>query len=260
MNEYLYPHDNPREVDRLDALTRLLDPWTRFRLAAVDLPSDAVCLEVGAGLGTLSQWLAGERVRDGRVVATDIDIGFLSNRDWPTDNVEVRRVDIVADDLGEAAYDLIVARLVLVHLAQRRSILCKLVRSAKPGGAIYIEDADFFPTSAIDDPAIRRFWSEYDDFRTAVADDDNRIGRQMAPWLAELGCLDIDSTANVHWVRGGDPFALWVRETMALAGDRMLASGLISPASLTAFLDLCDDRDRWTMHMGLVSTTARTPI
>ena len=57
-------------------------------------------------------------------------------------NIEVRRHNIVNDDLELDYYDLVHARYVLLHLKEWEVVLKKLADSLKPGGWLFIEDPD----------------------------------------------------------------------------------------------------------------------
>ncbi len=96
------------------------------------------CLEVGAGGGSLVEWMAG---RGAHVTAIDIDTRFIDQ--LASDSIEVRRVDLREDELPQAEFDLVHARLVLEHLTDRRQILDRLVATLRPGGWIVIEDYDW---------------------------------------------------------------------------------------------------------------------
>ena len=77
------------------------------------------------------EWLSRRVGSSGHVLATDISTSFLDVLDLP--NLEVRRHDIVQDDLPEDAFDLVHARLVLTHLAERDIALRRMVKALKPG-------------------------------------------------------------------------------------------------------------------------------
>jgi hypothetical protein len=66
------------------------------------------------------------------VVATDINTRFLDALDHP--NLEVRRHDIIADELEESAFDLVQVRAVLMHLAEPGRALQRMVAALKSGG------------------------------------------------------------------------------------------------------------------------------
>jgi SAM-dependent methyltransferase len=57
--------------------------------------------------------------------------------------VEVRRADVVTDELPEAEFDVVHARLVLEHLTERETVLDKLVAALRPGGWLVVEDYDW---------------------------------------------------------------------------------------------------------------------
>ena len=95
------------------------------------------CLELGGGGGSIASWLCSRVGSSGRVVATDVEPRFLLELEHP--NLEVLRHDVATEPLPEAEFDLVHARLVLSHLAQRESIVTKLVNALKPGGWLVLE-------------------------------------------------------------------------------------------------------------------------
>src|SRR5215831_15233185 len=98
------------------------------------------CLEIGAGDGSVARWMAARVGPAGFVLATDIYPRFVLHK-GPA-NMEVRVHDIVTAGLPEGVYDLIHARLVLVWLPARLTVLDKLVKALRPGGWLLIEDYD----------------------------------------------------------------------------------------------------------------------
>ena len=56
--------------------------------------------------------------------------------------VEVRRHDVGADEPPAEAFDLVHARLVLVHVTGRDRALRSMVECLRPGGWLLLEDAD----------------------------------------------------------------------------------------------------------------------
>src|SRR5438477_229199 len=92
----------------------------------------------GAGGGSIALWLAEQVGPSGSVLATDIDTRFLEGLARP--NLAIRRHDIATDALPEAAFDLVHARFVLVHVPQRDTALQRMVRALKPGGWLVVEE------------------------------------------------------------------------------------------------------------------------
>ncbi|MFG2651392.1 methyltransferase domain-containing protein [Streptomyces sp. NPDC048436] len=137
-----YLLDN-RQVEagaRFDALSALFDASTFRHFESVGIDKGWRCWEVGAGGPTVCAWLA-ERVGPrGRVLATDIDVSWTETA--AAEGVEVLRHDVALDKPPAGPFDLIHARLVLVHVADRDAALRSMVQALRPGGRLLIEDAD----------------------------------------------------------------------------------------------------------------------
>jgi SAM-dependent methyltransferase len=137
-----YAFDNAWHLarQRLSALEAMLDPGTIRHLEARGVGPGWHCLEVGAGGGSIADWLCRRVGPDGRVGATDLDTRFLAALDHP--NLDVRRHDIVRDELPAATFDLVHLRLVLGHLPERATALRRLVAALRPGGWLVAEGMD----------------------------------------------------------------------------------------------------------------------
>ena len=98
------------------------------------------CLDAGAGTGSLASALASVVSPAGSVVALDIDTRFLDP--LASSHLHVIQSDMTQDALPTGDFDLVHARLLLEHLAQRDIILTALVRATRPGGWVLIEDFD----------------------------------------------------------------------------------------------------------------------
>jgi ubiquinone/menaquinone biosynthesis C-methylase UbiE len=126
--------------DRFSALSELFDAGTIHHIEQRGITSGWHCLEVGGGGGSIATWLSERVGRPGRVLVTDINTRFLDSLQHP--NLEVRRHNIVTDPLPEGAFDLIHARLVLMHLPERDAVLTRLIKALKPGGWLLDEEFD----------------------------------------------------------------------------------------------------------------------
>jgi ubiquinone/menaquinone biosynthesis C-methylase UbiE len=149
---FTYALDNSsREAPaRFDALSGIYDRGTIRHLEDRGVSERWHCLEVGGGGGSITAWLANRVGSTGRVLVTDIDPRFLEP--LAAQNVEVRQHNIVTDPLPEASFDLIHARLVLIHLPEREKVLARLVSALKPGG--WLVDEDFDSASLLPDPTV----------------------------------------------------------------------------------------------------------
>jgi SAM-dependent methyltransferase len=135
---YLLDNSAAAAGDRFGALAELLDPVTFRHVDALGIEPGWRCWEVGAGGPSIPAGLAVRVGPDGYVLATDIDPTWLP-ADAP---YEVRRHDVGTDAPPDGPFDLIHARLVLVHVPRRVEALAAMVSALRPGGWLLLEDAD----------------------------------------------------------------------------------------------------------------------
>ena len=132
---YSFDNADPEAVDRHRYLSEMLDELTFAQLSRLGLPGRR-CLEVGAGASGVAAWLAERVGPTGRVLATDLDISHL-RQDAGFDVVEH---DLRTDPVPDGPWDVIHARLVLLHIPERREILSRLAAALAPGGALVLEE------------------------------------------------------------------------------------------------------------------------
>jgi SAM-dependent methyltransferase len=137
---YLLDNRAAQAGARPAALSAIFDPWTFDHLDRLGLGPGSRVWEVGAGGSSVIRWLAERVGTDGQVLATDIDLTWARDASGP--NVEVRRHDVAADPPPVGQFDLVHARLVLVHLRERDRALGSMVEAVRPGGWLLVEDAD----------------------------------------------------------------------------------------------------------------------
>ncbi|MFE0465024.1 class I SAM-dependent methyltransferase [Kitasatospora sp. NPDC058965] len=137
---YLLDNRMREAGERFTAIAELFDDWTLRHLDRLGLAAGAHCWEVGAGGPGIPRALAERVGPGGRVLASDLDTGWLTGLPAPT--VEVLRHDVTRDPLPAGQFDLVHARLLLVHLPDRAAVLRRLADAVRPGGWLVIEDAD----------------------------------------------------------------------------------------------------------------------
>jgi SAM-dependent methyltransferase len=260
MGVYLFEHTWESERRRLDVLAEVFDPATREYLSRVPLPPGGRCLEVGAGAGSIARWLCERVGPGGRVVATDLDTGFLEGLAEP--NLEVRRHDIVADELESGAFDLVHSRLVLEHLPEAEAVLRRLVGALRPGGWLVLEDFDWSsllvaPGCTGGDRLARAFEALGIVFPAAGAATD--LGRRLPLALQAAGLVDGGAEGRVVVGLGGTPAARWWQLTLAKLGPPMVGTGLLAEADVEDLLRSCDDPGFCMFFPTMVTAWGRRP-
>ena len=137
---YLLDNRQSEAGVRLAALAELFDPVTFRHVDRLGVGAGMRCWEVGAGGPSVPLGLA-ERVGPrGAVVATDIEVSWTAPAAGRV--IEVLRHDVAADPPPPGPFDLVHARLVLVHVTDRAEALRRMVGALRPGGVLLLEDAD----------------------------------------------------------------------------------------------------------------------
>jgi SAM-dependent methyltransferase len=226
--DYLYGGDYGQERDRLAGIEALWDPGSRSLLDELGLHAGWRCLEVGAGGGSLVEWMVG---RGAAVTAVDIDTRFIEH--LASEAVDVRRLDIRSDDLPPGEFDLVHARLLLEHLADRVSILRKLAAVLRPGGWIVIEDYEFSCFSLGDQPCLDATVRAIIGFMEQ-AGFDRTFGRRVVDELAEAGLTDVRGEGRARIIDAGAPGFDFFKLSFESIRDAVVAAGVLAAADADA--------------------------
>jgi SAM-dependent methyltransferase len=228
MVEYTLAGKGVEELERarLDLLAEVCDPHTVSQLDAIGVGEGWRCLDAGAGAGSATRLLA-ERVGDtGSVLALDLDVRLLEP--LADHRVEVRRHDLLSEPLPEAAFDIVHARNLLMHLPARLETLRRLLGAVRPGGWLALGEPDFTaqevsPPSA----AWRRMWTVFCDATVAGGWDPGYGGRLISD-LEALELAELQAEVTTYHVPGGSVVARLFAGTLERFEERMLALGAAS--------------------------------
>ncbi|WP_433047897.1 class I SAM-dependent methyltransferase [Dactylosporangium sp. CS-033363] len=227
-SRYSFDNDDPESVGRHSHLSDILDPHTFARLGALGDLTGKRCLEVGAGGGSVARRLAELAGPGGDVLATDLNVRHL-----PTGaGFRVLRHDLVSEPVPDGPWDVIHARMVLLHIPQREEVVARLVAALAPGGALVIEDwaTEFGRLClAAPDEAMAALIEEYRDTLVnrvlpARGNDPTWAARVHATMLAH-GLTDVDTEVNAASWPGGSPGAVLLAVNVAQLRDDFIAAG-----------------------------------
>jgi len=198
-------------------LSRVADGRTRRALVDVGITAGWHCCDIGSGAGLVAAWMAEQVGPAGRVVSLDVDTRFQ----LPSAGViEVRTVDVTREPIGDNEFDVVHARAVLQHLAQREAVLDAMIAAAKPGGWVVVSDVDWIQYDA--QPVPEPFATLSRILRELSANQhgyDGTWGRMLVGALGARGLDAVDGRGEVWTMHGGTDSAEWYVSALDRALD-----------------------------------------
>ena len=196
---YLLDNQQVEAGVRFDALAELFNPSTFRHMIDCGLADGWKVWEVGAGGPSIASWLIERVGPTGTVLATDIDTSWLGKT--KDSRFEVLCHDVATQEPPDTNFDLVHARLVLVHVLERNQAIAHMVEALRPGGWLILEEADpelqslacldeFGPEQELANRLKRAF-------RTLMTERgvDLSFGRTLTRRLRDAGLSDVRSDA-----------------------------------------------------------------
>lgn len=230
---YIHGTD-PAEQKRLSVMNSFLNERSLQQLA---LQGGERILDLGSGLGQFSRDMA--RRTGVPVVGIERSEVQLSEarriaaRDGESHLVDFRRGDVLALDLKPeewGSFDIVHARFVLEHVSDPVQVVRAMVRAAKQGGRIVLEDDDhelmrLWPEL----PGFQKLWDAYMKTYQTIGNDPN-VGRKLVDILHRAGASPRANTWVFFGSCSGDPIFSTVVEN--LIGVLLTARATITSSSL----------------------------
>ncbi|MBE2999532.1 class I SAM-dependent methyltransferase [Nocardiopsis sp. HNM0947] len=207
-----YIHDSGSDLGKgqLDHLSVLLDEHSRAFTGQVGPKEGDRCLDLGSGNGSMARWMAQRSGLGGQVHALDLDTTHL---DVPSE-VRVHRHDLT-EGLGAEAlggpFDLIHARLLLLHLRNRRELLAELTEALAPGGWLVLGEFTLLPFVPLEAPSdadaelYQRILRTNFERIAIPAGQDYTWAGELEAAMAEEGLGGIETMEYRRTARGGSP-------------------------------------------------------
>ena len=232
---YLLDNQQSEAGQRFDAFATLFNPSTFRHMVSIGLSPGWRVWEVGAGGPTVPAWIAEQT--EGHVLATDIDTTWL---EAANEGFESRRHDIGTDPAPGHSFDLVHARLVLVHVPQRSEALATMIAALKPGGWLLAEEADpgLQPLACPDGHGAAEELANKLKlaFRALMAERgvDLSFGRQLPRLLRAAGLVEVQ--ADAYFPIGGPVVDRLERATVEQIRKRLIAAQLATEEEIEQHL------------------------
>ncbi|MFL6163366.1 MAG: class I SAM-dependent methyltransferase [Jatrophihabitantaceae bacterium] len=263
---YLLDNRQAEAGRRFDAMAELFNPTTFGHLRALGIAPGWRVWEVGAGGASVPDWLAGQVGPSGRVLATDIDLSWLepaAGRPPERPAYQALRHDVAADPPVAGPFDLVHARLVLVHVPDRARALAAMISVLRPGGWLLVEDADpaLQPLACPDEfgPDQRLANELRRGFRQLLAERgaDLGYGRTLPRLLRTAGLTGVAS--DCYFPVGGRLCEQLELATISQLRGRLIEAGLASEQQIERHLATVAAGGLDLATAPLVSAWGRTP-
>lgn len=193
---------SPEERTRYRFMAQAASAAEAGEWAAAGIGAGARVADVGCGPGAMLRVLAGVVGPDGRADGVDQDpeaVAAAAEEITGLAQASVREGLATASGLDPGAYDAVMCRHVLAHNGGKEAaIVAHLAALARPGGAVFLVDADLHAIRLHpEDPDIADLSDRYHEFHR-VKGNDMTVGVKLG-WLLEHAGLRVES------FRGGGP-------------------------------------------------------
>jgi SAM-dependent methyltransferase len=222
-------------AERLRVLNRVKWPTTEPLLEAAGLRAGMSCLDVGCGGGDVTLKMASLVGAEGHVVGVDCDQSILNlaRQEAGKRGLPVTFRSLEAEELAEeSTYDLVFARYLLSHLPRPQQALEAMVRAARPGGRMVLEDV-YFPGHVCYPPnaALDRFVGLYQAVARVKEGGDAAIGVRLLEMALEVGLKEVRVGLVVPTFREGEGKQV-TQITMEHIREAVVGAGLASDAEV----------------------------
>lgn len=245
------------EADRLRRLDAFYSAPTRSWLTRVAplKPGDRV-LEVGAGSGGMLAWFAEQVGDQGDVLGLDMDLSRAAAPSGPVRHLEANIYDAPAEP---GRFDLVYARLVLMHLHDPEAALARMVEWAKPGALIAIADLDCTRAAPADTsaPGAEEFDRSLHAVRAAMVRTglmDPAFGQHLPGMMSAAGLQKVTTDHFDRVVEGGSDWSLFQAEN-----NLLISHAIGEPQAAQIVSDYMARRGFFYHDQRLVLVTGRKP-
>lgn len=223
------------EYERLRSQALVWEAETGRLLDRVGLTEGARCLDAGCGPGETMRLMAQRVGPSGHVHGVDINQDLGAQAMAMLQNTGHTQCDVTTADLEDgsgvpgAPYDLVYARLLLLHVADPGAVLRRLWEAVTPGGHLLVHEYNLATTDVLPSLEVMQEWRRIALGAFTSAGRDLHLGHRLPSLFVEAGMGTPDGTdvaGRLEPMSAGGDMAIAVFNSLLPAA---VAFGLTTP-------------------------------
>jgi SAM-dependent methyltransferase len=141
-------------LERQRQLAQTFSPSTVLFLDEIGDLTGVQALDLGCGIGETTRMLGKRIGTSGSVVGVDLDQGLVESAESMTDerNISYTQGDAHSLTFDDGSFDVVYARLLLLHVSEPIVALKEMLRVCRPQGTVIVHDGDFATLYTAPDP------------------------------------------------------------------------------------------------------------
>ncbi len=251
--------DSTKEIKRLSLQASFFEPMAKSALLDGGMREGAKCVDIGCGPGHVARMMGQIVGKKGKVVGIDLSEKYINycNKTNKEKHVEFIKGDIIEDNLHlDSMFDIVYSRFMFVHLNDKKRALKSMIRLAKKGGTIIIQELDHAPDSWLTHPkrksfeTLRRCYTEI----VKQMGGDPLAGRKLYQLFTETS---LDASVECHSpciMMGRGPYNVLGWKLAESLKPKILSLGLMN---VREYVNLLDDLKQMAQDKHSFATYAR---
>ena len=230
--------DSTAEVEHLAHQAEVYSDEAEQLLDQVGLAAGSSAIDVGCGVLGILPLLCARVGKSGRVVGLERETRILdAARQYAAERglpVEFVQGDATSLDLPSDSFDFVHERTVLLNVQHPASVIAEMVRIARPGGVIALQEPDF--SSSVCDPPHPAWDPLLAELLAAYRRNGKNFnsGRRIARDLRDAGLTGVQVRVTARLTQPGEYYQTFLLTLTGLMRDQIITGGRLTAADFDA--------------------------